>query len=243
MTNYFDAYGAVGVSFARTMLQASGKIGGSRSVFVDIEGVKNELVAPSWGGQWMNPFKTAAKIYAGDLFEIRTNEKGEEPKIYLLKTFEVAKESSDTTVYIVRDGFRHIPCVGDVLMKAPETIGGQGTAYTVQTVEATVDSGADVWKVTFNTTLGSLVKGDILVEAEAEGAGSQKMLVKNINGVAPCDYDFPFYPITNAANKFEEARVYIAPMLHGVMYVHKMSPVPPCVMAINKSRINGWYEL
>lgn len=244
MANYYDTMGLAGVSFARAMLHASGKMGGNRSVFVNIEGVKNNLVFPNFGGQWKNPFKAAGKIYAGDLFELRTDNKGENPEVYLLKTFEVAKaSSSETSFMVVRDGYHHIPCVGDILMKAPSEMGGTGAAYAVTAVEATTDSGKNVWKVTVGTTLGSLEVGDVLVEAESASA-SGKMLVHTINAVAPCDYDFLVTPMgTFAEGTPDEVSIFIAPMLHGTMYKHKMSPVPPCVDKLNKSRINGWYEV
>lgn len=243
--NFYSAHGLVGAApFAGSYLSVHGKVGGSRSVFVNVGGVKNDLVTPNFGGQWKNPFKVPAKIYAGDLFELRADEKGESPVVYLLKTFEVAKQSSSSTeIMIVRDGYRHIPCVGDVLMKAPDEIGGTGAAYTVTAVEATTDSNKKVWNVTVSTTLGELNEGDILVEAESENA-SGTMLVKTINGVAPCDYDFLVQPIgTFSSSSQNEITVVITPVLHGTMYKHKMSPIPACVEALNKSRINGWYEV
>lgn len=235
--NYFG-----GVFAGTTMLQTNGVIGGARSVFVKLQGEKNDLVFPTFGGQLKNPFKGAAKIFAGDLFEYRTDEKGEKPEIYLLKTFEVAKASSDTTVLIVKDGFRHIPFVGDILMKAPDDVTEQGAAYTVTAVEETVDTGVEVWKLTFNTSLGSLTKGDILVEAQAENASTAEMVVKNVNAVAPCDFDC-FYTPAAGGSSFNGARYYLTPALHGTMYVHKMSPVPDSILKFNKSRINGWFEL
>lgn len=235
-----------GVFFGRTLIQQRGSIGGSRYVFVKVQGYKNELVFPTFGGRLMNPFKGAAKIYAGDLFEYRTDEKGQKPTVYLLKTFEVAKaSSSETTIMIVRDGYRHIPFVGDVLMKAPDTFDAKGTAYTVTAVESSVDSGKDVWKVTLNTTLGELVEGDILVEADKEHASDASMLVKNPNTVAPCDYDCLYTPVASTASDedFDAARYFVTPALHGTMYIHRMSPMPKVVLGINKSRINGWFEI
>lgn len=229
--------------FAGTVLrQTDGVLGGARSVFVKLGGDKNDLVFPTFGGQLKNPFKGMAKIYAGDLMEYRTDEKGEKPEIYLLKTYEVAKATSDTTVLVYRDGFRHIPFVGDVLMKAPDTFATQGAAYTVTAVEETVEGSDKVWKLTLNTALGSLAKNDILVEADAENASTAKMLVQNINAVAPCDYDC-FYTPAEGGSSFKGARYFMTPALHGTMYIHKMSPVPEAALALNKSRVNGWYEL
>lgn len=241
MSNYYDAYRVPGVAYARVQLSAAGDIGGQRSVFVDISGQKNDLVAPTFGATWMNPFKGFAKIYAGDLFEFRTDDKGEHPEAYLLKTFKV-KTQSGTTIKIYRDGYSHVPFVGDVLMKAPDKIGGQNKAYTVQSVTEGTDGGKDIWTVVFNTELDNLTDGDILVEAESENA-TGTMLVKNISAVAPCDYDFVYYPMTNNYKDVDKVRVNITPMLHSTMYIHKMSPMPKCVLDLNKSRINGWYEV
>lgn len=234
--------------FGRTLVQQRGEIGGARDVFVKLSGLKNDLIFPTFGGRVKNPFKGAAKIYAGDLIEYRTNDKGVKPEIYLLKTYQVAKATSDTTIEIVRDGYKHIPFVGDVLMKAPDVIGGAGAAYTVTAV-AKSDKGGDannekVWILTVSTTLGSLVKGDILVEAESENA-SGKMLVKNINAVAPCDYDFLYDNVsdpTNETDEFDAARYFMTPALGGLMYKWKMSPIPTCVeKAANEIKVNGWF--
>lgn len=241
MANYFNQFMQPGVFFGAVMLQASAKVGGAKSVFVDLEGVKNELTMPSWGGQIMNPFKAPAKFYAGDLFELRFDEKGESPELYLLKTFKV-KSSSSTTLKIYRDGYSHVPCVGDVLMKAPDAIGGTGAqASTVSAVVAEQDGGVDVWTLTVSAEIAAS-DGDILVEAEEENA-TGTMLVKTVNTVAPCDGDFVYMPTTNATNDANSVRMYYTPVMHGTMYIHKMSPMPDCVLALNKSRFNGWYEV
>lgn len=232
-----------GVFLGTALRQTSMTFGGMRDVFVKLQGVKNDLVSPTFGGQLKNPFPGFAKIFAGDLFEFRLDDKGENPEVYLLKTYEVAKETSDTTVFIVRDGYRHIPFVGDKLMKAPEAFGTAGTAYTVTAVEETVDESKDVWKLTLNTALGSLTAGDVLVEADKEHASEAKMLVQNVNAVAPCDYDIFGQPSTGKTDEFEKTRYYLTPALHGTMYISKMSPMPAVVKALNKSRVNGWYEL
>lgn len=241
MANYFNQFMQPGVFFGAVMLQASAKIGGAKSVFVDLEGVKNDLTMPSWGGQIMNPFKAPAKFYAGDLFELRFDEKGENPKLYLLKTFKV-KSSAATTLKVYRDGYSHVPCVGDVLMKAPDTIGGTGAqASTVTAVVADTDSGTDVWTLTVSAAI-TASDGDILVEAESASA-TGTMLVKTVNCVAPNDGDFVYMPTTNATNDANSVRMYYTPVMHGTMYIHKMSPMPDCVLKLNKSRFNGLYEV
>ena len=190
-----------GVLFGRTLIQQRGELGGARAVFVKLQGVKNELVFPTFGGQLKNPFKGVAKIYAGDLFEFRTDEKGVNPELYILKTYKV-KSVSGSTVTLYKDGFK-----------------------------------ANTWVLTVSGTI-SASDGDILVEADASG----NMLVKDINAVAPCDYDFVYNPAADE-DDYEGARYHIAPALGGLMYIHKMSPLPECVLALNKCNINGWFKV
>lgn len=210
-------------------------------MFVKLQGKKNELVFPTFGGILANPFKTGGKIFAGDLFEFRANQYGVEPKIYLLKTFVVKEQdaSTPTKVTLERDGYKHIPCVGDVLMKAPAVIGGAGAAYSITSVSVNADG---LWEVTFANSIGTLAAGDILVEGEEEGA-SKNMLVKNINSVAPCDYDVLYPGNGGNTNVVNEARYFLAPALGGLMYIHKMSPLPQCVLDINRCNVNGWFYI
>ena len=246
----------------RELMQKRGSVGGFRNVFVKLQGIKNELVYPTFGGLIRNPFKTAtgtnpAKMFAGDLCWYKTNDKGMEPEIYLLKTFEVISASS-TTVNINKDGgFRHKPCVGDIIMKAPETIGGEGTGVKITAIEETTVTVSEVvynvWAVTTSANIASsLSKGDIMVEAEA--TGSTTMLVKAINAIIDCDCDFFDTPVitpntnltpTSATNTsdFDSPRFMYTPALGGIMYTHKMSPVPACVKLLNRSNINGWFRV
>lgn len=239
----FEEYN--GYFMGRTLAQVKGRVGGARNVFVKVQGQKNELVYPPFGGQVQNPFKGVAKIYAGDLMEYRLDDNAENPKIFLLKTYKV-QNMSTTTVHIYRDGYSHIPFVGDVLMKAPAEIGGQGKGYTVTAVEASTNGGYNTWKLTFNTEIDSCVDGDVLVEAESESA-TANMLVKAINAVAPNDYDFLVAPVANVSGSndtdFENARYYLTPALGGLMYINKMSAMPQCVLDLNKCNINGWFKV
>lgn len=229
-----------GSFLGRTLISESGEMGGSRFVFVKLQGKKNELVGPTFGGQLKNPFKTGGKFFAGDLLEFRANQYGLEPEIYLLKTFVVkAQDGSDAKkVSLVKDGYKHVPCVGDILMKAPSVIGGTGTAYAITSV--TVNATTGNWDVEFGTSIGTLTEGDILVEAKAAGTGKE-MLVKNINAVAPCDYDVLYPGNGTTSNVANEARYYFTPALGGLMYIHRMSPMPQCVLDLNRCNVNGWF--
>jgi hypothetical protein len=234
-----------GVFLGKTLLQRRGEIGGARYVFVKLQGNKNELVFPTFGCKIMNPFKGTAKMYAGDLIEYRYNDGAKGATGYILKTYVVNKATStaaDTVIYLTRDGYKHIPFVGDVLMKAPATIDGTGTAVTVTKVEPTVEASKDVWEVTLSATLADLVVGDILVEAVEAGSG-KKPMVTNPNAMCPADYDFLYEPATGDAD-FDGARYFMTPVLHGIAYIDRMSPMPKTVLdARNKSLVTGWFEL
>ena len=226
----------VGYFRGRKTIQRSATIGGARSVFVKLQGNKNELVYPTFGGQIKNPFKGAAKMFAGDLMEYRTDADGLNPEIYLLKTYKVVSVSG-TTVNILNDGYKHIPFVGDKLGVAPDEIGGAVDAVTITAVKNAEVGGKKVWAV---TTSGSLTASadDVLVEAGEDG----NMLVKNINAVAPTDMDMLDAPATGDED-FDGARYFYTPALGGIMYTNKMSPLPECVKKLNKSNINGWFQI
>lgn len=223
----------------RSLVQQGTTLGGARHVFYKVSKIKNELVHPTGGGQVMNPFKGAAKLYAGDLFEYRCDNKVENPKIYMLKTYEVVS-ASGTTLNIVRSPYHHIPFIGDSLMVAPDRIGEAGTEVTVTAKKKAVVNGKDVWALTTSTAL-SANAGDILVEGDGEG----KMLVKRINAVAPWDYDFQWSESADPTDtdEFEAARYFLTPVLGGEMYIHRMSPMPQCVLDLNISNINGVFKV
>jgi hypothetical protein len=69
------------------------------------------------------------------------------------------------------------------------------------------------------------------------------MLVKNINAVAPSDGDFNFEPNTGDSDDYDGARYLYTPALGGLMYTHKMSPIPACVKALNRCNVNGWFKV
>lgn len=227
----------VGVFRGRKTIQRSATIGGARSVFVKLQGNKNELVYPTFGGYIKNAPKGAPfKFFAGDLVEYRTDADGVNPELYILKTYKVVS-ASGTTVNILNDGYKHVPCIGDKIGVAPEEIGGEMTAVTVTAVKDAVVSGKKVWAVTTGAALTTKAD-DVLVEADAEN----NMLVKNINAVCPTDLDM-FDAAATGDEDFDGARYSYTPALGGIMYINKMSPMPACVLKLNKSNINGWYQV
>lgn len=228
-------------TFRGTILsQSKGTIGGARSVFAKFKGIKNELVYPFNGGKIVNaPKGEGFKFFAGDLMEFRTNEDYAKPEVYLLKTYLV-ESVSGTTVNIVKDGYKHIPFVGDVVGVAPEEIGGVMTGVTITAVTTAKVGEVDVWACTTSAALETK-KGDVLVEAVA--VGSSTMLVKNINAFADCDGDMP-YSATVGDDEFEQAKYFYTPAVGGVyIYIKKMSPLPACVLTVNKSQFNGLFKL
>ena len=121
MDNFFSRQANGGAVFmGRTLVQAHGNIGGYRNVFVKIvNSNKGALSYPTSGGIVKNPFPGRAKIYAGDFCEYTPNLDGTHgAEVKILKFYEAAKEatSSDVTIKIVHDDYRHIPFVGDNIM-------------------------------------------------------------------------------------------------------------------------------
>lgn len=226
----------IGAFRGRKLIQRRGEVGGAKSVFVKLQGIKNELVYPTFGGQIKNPFKGAAKMFAGDLCEYRTNDKGVKPEIFILKTYLV-ESVSGAVVNIVKDGYKHIPFVGDKIGVAPDEIGGAVTAVTINSIKVAKVGDVDVWACTCSATLDA-EKGDVLVEADAEG----KMMVKAINGVFDADADMLDAPSTGD-DDFDGARYLYTPALGGIMYTHKMSPMPKCVLDLNIAKVNGWFQI
>lgn len=227
----------IGAFRGRKLIQRRGSVGGAKAVFVKLQGVKNELTYPTHGGMIMNPFKGAAKMFAGDLCEYRTNDDGVKPEIYLLKTYLV-KSVSGTTVNIVKDAYKHKPFVGDKLGVAPAKVGEAVTKSATVTAVATTKVGdVEVWALTMSEAL-TATDGDVLVEVDTDG----KMLVKEVNAVIDADCDMLDAPATGD-DDFDGARYMYTPALGGIMYTKRMSPLPACVKEKNISKINGWFQI
>lgn len=225
-----------GVFRGRKTVQRKAEVGGARSVFVKLQGNKNELVYPTFGGEIKNPFKGPAKLFAGDLMEYRTDENGLNPEIYVLKTYKVVS-ASGTTVNILNDGYKHIPFVGDKLAVAPEEIDGVATSVTVTSVTKSVVDGKNVFVVKTDSAIDASAN-DILIEVDDEG----KSYVQNINAVAPTDLDMFDAPATGDED-FDGARYFYTPALGGLMYTNKMQPLPEFAKKFNKSDVNGWFKI
>lgn len=232
----------------RALVQARGSIGGHRYVFVKLQmSGKDALVFPTSGGIVKNPFKGNARAFAGTLAEYIPSNGSNGSEIRILKSYSVAKatsESSDTDIYLKRDGYSLIPFVGDVLMVAPTTLTGKGTAVTVTAVEKATDGTAGVWKVTLSATLGALTTSSVLVEAKEAGSNKEAM-VTNPNCYLPCDFDFVFDPAASD-DDFDGARYLITPALalgDVFLYEDRMQPLSAALKALNKSKVKGWFNI
>lgn len=227
----------IGFFRGTTLMQTSGKVGGARSVFVKLKGIKNDLVYPPFGGVLGNyPTGNGFKFYAGDLFYFDWDAKSG-TRLYLLKTYEVLS-TSGSIVNIVKNGFRHKPFVGDKLGVAPEKIGGESPSVgTITKVEVTKVDNQEVWACTMDSAL-TANSGDILVEI---GKGNS-MLIPSINAVADCDGDI-YYEGGDYGHDYNNARYLYTPALGGVMFMDKMSPLPQCVKDVNQSKISGWFAV
>ena len=234
-------------TFAGTVLaQSSAELGGQRHVFYLPQGPRPAPQYPVYGGILVNPFKGHGKLYAGDLIEHTLD-----GKCKLLKSYEVAATTATAEVKISSGAceqgevFRHIPFVGDVLMVAPETLDGTSKAVAVTAVVKTFDSKGkqDGWKVTLSDTLGSLTKGQVLVEASQAGS-AVKAMVTNPNCYVEVDYDCPFVPATGDED-FDGARYMLTPnMMRGVelAYINRMQPLPDSIKKADKFK-SGYAEL
>lgn len=233
-----------GVFRGNILQQTKGKIGAGKNVFANFTGIKNELVYPYNGGVIMNPPKgNGFKFFTGDLMEYRTDDNYANPEIYLLKTYLVVDANATAgTVTILRDNYKHVPYVGDVIGVAPATLGGAiAEPLTVTAVQETVVSNVKVWVLTVTGDVDA-VEDDILVEADEDG----NMLVKKINAFADCDMDMPYAGSVPSASydDFEAAKYLYTPAVGGAsMLISKMQPLPECVLAVNESQFNGIFKL
>lgn len=234
-----------GVFLGRARVANKYENGGARHATAEIQGIKNNQVWAPFGGILLNPFPGAAKLYECDPLYIEYDDKGENPKLYCIKTYLAAADSSAKTLYLVRDGFKHKVFPGDTLMVDPKEFGGAGTVANVTVVKATTDTdGNKVWEVTLDGNL-TVKKGDVLVEGISDAAdgkaGAGKWLINGCNGWTPCDMDFVYEPVADPADEdnFDDAEYGFTPMAGVCAYTHKMSPLPEAILKLNRCLWNG----
>lgn len=201
------------------------------------------------GGDILNPNKGLGHLWAGQLMEYKPG-----VGVYIFRSFRVkANVSSATTIYVDGDGYSDVPEVGQVLMKAPDSImvstSSANTStgvittttseYTGQSCKVTAveyDATNERFEVTVDQSM-TLSANDILVEAEGTAkSASAKVLVKNPNvfneanrELLPTDGSYGF---TNG--KYAASGVY-----DKQIWIQRTQPLPKYVLAKNKSLIDG----
>ena len=249
--DFYLKHGYGGHFGGRTLIQAHGKIGGHRSVFINlVSGNKDAFVYPPFGGVITNPFKGRAKAYAGDLCEYDPDTYGKNggQTVKILKYYELAKAAtnSDTDIFVVNDGYHHIPFIGDNIMVAQSDFTGTGTGLTVTGVTKGTEGSAYVFIVTLGAAFGAIAKkGDILVEAAKAGANSTAM-VTNPNAYFDKDNDFFYDPnLSTNVEEGEGAQYSYTPALikdsRVILNLAKCNKLPPAVLAMNTRTENGWF--
>lgn len=226
----------------RALVQQQGSIGGARHVFAKIDDIKNDLVFPTFGGRLTNPVPTGPfKIYAGDLFEFKTDGDGNGQTVTWLRTFRVAEKTTSKKYIPILKKFGHRPFVGEVIGLQPESVlEVSPKAWVITRVE---DLG-DQWHAytTDSESPFDLEKDEVLVELGSD----EKMLVKKVNAVAAWDYDcmYSASSLTNSeSSDAGDARYFITPSLRGTMIESKMSPLPKAIKHYNLSNIDGWFRV
>lgn len=246
MDNFYLRQAAGGGVFTgRTLIQAHGSIGGHKNVFVKlVNSNKGALSYYPTGGVLKNPFKGRAKIYAGDLIEYTPNQDAQHgAEVKILKFYELAKDATntDTTIKLVRDGYHHIPFVGDTIMVGQKDFATKALGVTITAVEKDTEGSADVWNVTLSATLAvALKQGNVLVEAEKAGASVLPM-VTNPNAYADKDMDFLY---DSSMEHLDDLQYMLTPARaqeDTVIDLKAIGVLPPAVLALNKSRVPSWF--
>jgi len=247
MSDYYSKQAYGGAFVGRTLIQAHGNIGGHKNVFVKLAtSGKKALCYPTSGGVLVNPFPGRAKIYAGDICEYTPNQDTSHgASVKVLKYYELAKDATttDTTYKFVRDGYHHIPFVGDNIMVGQKDFTIKAVGATITKVEKGVEGSVDVWNVTVSVTLGTQQKkGDVFVEAEKAGSSVLPM-VTNPNAYSDKDADFLYDPRTGDTD-YDGALYLFTPALANedtIIDLVAIGNLPPAVLALNKSRVKSWF--
>lgn len=223
-------------NIGRLTYHGGGTWGGGKFVFVKSTDKPAPIRATN-GMVIKNPFKYNGMTHQGDFAEYTVNGEG-----YLLKVFKAAKAvgATDTELWILNDGRSHQPEVGNIVMKAPTTLAGTGTAGKINSVEVQTENGKEYFVCGITAaSIGTIAIGDILVEAEEAGAG-KSLLVKNPNSFLDVDYNFPIGMNVVAA---QNIKYTVSPILHETAWIERMSYIPAFMNTRNKSLVTGWFEL
>ena len=236
-----------------TYFTTASKVRGGKAVWVKDAG-HEERANVLLGSTVKNPPIGFGHAFAAGLYEYKPFEEG-----LLFRSFAIGEKVSSAsakTLFVNGDGYSDVPEVGMTLMKAPDAINVVSYAVSSSTVTATTkeytgqsakvtavefDESKQMFKVTLDAALGTLETTDILVEAEGESASaSAKVLVKNPNTFIEVDADF--IP-SNGAYGFDNVQHDVNVVYDKKAWIQRMQPLPKYVLALNKSHIDGIFEL
>ncbi len=228
-------------------IQKTYTIGGRNYVEVDSQSMPIEFV--TLGGKIVNPITAGEKFYESDIVEFDPTTQ----EVKVLRTYEVAKAvtATDTEMLLVkvnndkRKG-RHVPVAGRIVMKEPAAITTTGTGVALGAVVEESYTANDVTMTVYKVSItandfGTLAVGDLLVEADQTGS-SAKMYVQNPNSNILTDIVFN-YNSMSGTDTFSGSIVSYTPVLPRLYWANRTSPIPACILALNKSRFNGFFQL
>ena len=211
--------------------ETSRKVRGGKWVWVkdsNGENRRNVLL----GGTILNPNKGFGHLWAAQLVEYKPAE-----GCLIFRSFKVAEQvaADATTIKISADGYSDAPEVGMLLMVAPNSVDTTGQSTLVTAVA--YDEANEVFNVTVSTALGAIVPANaIMVEAAGEEVSDEaEVLVKNPNTFVEADRELmptEGYGIANA--NYSISTVY-----DKQAWIARMQPLPPYVLAKNRSYIDG----
>lgn len=180
-----------------------------------------------------NPPKGMGHLWAAQLFQYTPFQSG-----YIFRSFAVKTATgaaTDETIYLNGDGYSDNPEVGMLLMVAPSTATTTGQSALVTAV--TYDSANSQFVVTIDTALGSLTTSSILVEASGTAASATAtVLVPNPNTFIEADRDL--IP-TDGSYGLDNVSYDISTIYDKQAWIERMQPLPPYVLAKNRSYIDG----
>lgn len=216
---------------------------------------KNQLL----GGDLLNPKKGFDHFYAGQLGKYVPGGglSSETAGITIFRAFKPkANASASTTINIVATGYEDAPEVGMVIMVAPEsakvvtntadTTSGAITTttadYTGQSTKITAvayDKENEKFTLTVDTAI-TVTTDDILVEATGTAASaSAKVLVDRVNMWIERDTDL----MPTDGYGVQNGQYYLSGVSGCAAYIARMQPLPKYLLALNKSNIDGVFEL
>lgn len=216
---------------------------------------KNQLL----GGDLLNPKKGFDHFYMGQLGKYVPGGglSSDTPGITIFRAFKPkANASASTTVQVKATGFDDAPEVGMVIMVAPadtkvttqvaDTTSGAITTtvadYTGQSSKITAvayDKDAEKFTLTLDTAL-TVTTDDILVEATGTAASaSAKVLVDRVNFWIERDTDL----MPTDGFGINNGQHYLSGVSGCAAYMARIQPLPAYLLKLNKSNIDGVFEI